>query len=419
MTCIQTNFISDRRRVFRFLSIIVVSMAALALEGVSTSAWAQQPYIVTDGPKGPIPEGDFAALSKTFHLNESAKPISEMVKGWTKPTKILVLPENPKRLAWLQKAVPGVKLVAVYNREDAVREIVDADAQVGGTCDRELMALGKKLKWVQSMHSGLEACILKDPPARFQHGETILTSAKGAFAPNQAQHGIAFTMMLARGLDIFARQMERGRFDLRREKGALPPGRLRNLEGATMLIIGLGANGTRIARYANGLGMKVIGIRNTSREHPSYVDYVGLPDELPKLLPQADVVMLTVPITDKTVGLVNADFIARMKKDAFIVNMSHIQVWVQDDVVKALESGKLAGAATDNTIPGKLPENHPLFRVPNFVTTQHKGAFHDEPDGTEIAPHDGEDIWVITRENLKRFMVGGKLYSVVDPKLQY
>jgi phosphoglycerate dehydrogenase-like enzyme len=404
----------------RNLGIVAVCAAGLTLATPPSHGAQEQP--TTSVPRsGPIPDGDFPKLIRDVGLVETAKPVSDMIKGWKKPQKIVVFPGlHQGRMSWLQAAVPGIKLVAVRTEAEALKEIVDADAQIGGTCLHSLIEAGKKLNWVHSPHGGLERCVVGEGvPQRFKNGEVIVSSSKKLASPVIAQHIMGMTLALSRGIDLYSRMNAEGRFNLKRgTPGAVPLGRLRDLRGKTMLIVGLGGNGTYVAKYAQAMGMKITAVRYTSTQGPDFVDHVGLPDELPKLLGEADVVVVTVPITPQTTNMLNADFFSRMKKGAFMINGTHGEVLVLKDLQDALESGHLGGAATANTIPAHLPDNDPAYRTPNLLISAHQMGSVD--DGlTLVGSDDNENAWLLIRENLKRYVAGGKIYNVIDPQRLY
>jgi phosphoglycerate dehydrogenase-like enzyme len=172
-----------------------------------------------------------------------------------------------------------------------------------------------------------------------------------------------------------------------------------------MLVVGLGGIGLEVAKRANALGMKVIATRNSSREGPSYVSHVGLPDELPTLISQADVVVAALPLVPATTNLFDAAMFARMKKTAFFINVGRGGSVVTNDLLAALNNGTIAGAGLDVTEPEPLPTDHPLWRARNIIITPHMSAQSDLGQSARA---------LIYREQVRRFAAGDKLLSVVD-----
>jgi phosphoglycerate dehydrogenase-like enzyme len=164
--------------------------------------------------------------------------------------------------------------------------------------------------------------------------------------------------------------------------------------------------------------MTVIATRNSSRQGPDTVSYVGLPGELPDLVGKADVVVLAAPLTPDTQHLFNAAMFARMKKGALLINIASGGEVVSEDLVAALKSGQLGGAGldlADPENPSRLPPGDPLFGAPNLIMSPETASHAVDTD----AASGGEDMWVIARENLKRYIAGDKLYSLVDAQRGY
>jgi phosphoglycerate dehydrogenase-like enzyme len=140
------------------------------------------------------------------------------------------------------------------------------------------------------------------------------------------------------------------------------------------------------------------------------VSYVGLSDELPTLITQADVVVSALPLIPATTNLFDAKMFARMKKTAFFINVGRGGSVVTDDLVAALNSGTIAGAGLDVTEPEPLPKDHPLWKAKNIIITPHMSAQSDLGQGKRE---------LILREQIRRFIAGDKLLSVVDMKKGY
>jgi phosphoglycerate dehydrogenase-like enzyme len=177
------------------------------------------------------------------------------------------------------------------------------------------------------------------------------------------------------------------------------------LEGKTLLVVGLGGIGVEVARRAHALGMRVVATRASGREGPPFVSYVGLPGELGSLAAAADFVVNTAPLTPATQGMFDAKFFAAVKPGAFFVNVGRGQSVVQSELIAALASGRLGGAGLDVTDPEPLPPDSPLWRMSNVILTPHVSAQSDVDDGVRSA---------IMAENLRRYVAGEKMLSVVD-----
>ena len=182
-----------------------------------------------------------------------------------------------------------------------------------------------------------------------------------------------------------------------------------------MLIVGLGGAGTEIARMAHAMGMKVIATDPVNRNPPDFVSHVGLPDELPSLVGQADVVMIAAPLTPATRGLFNAAMFARMKRDAILVNWARADIVVAEDLAAALKAGTIGSAALNWATQTPLSKDHPLWDAPNLILAPWAGA--SVAPSREVSPRaarDAEMRWLVVRENMRRFATGAKMYSVFD-----
>lgn len=177
-----------------------------------------------------------------------------------------------------------------------------------------------------------------------------------------------------------------------------------------MLVVGLGGIGTQVAQRAHALGMRVLATRGSRREGPDFVEYVGLSDEAITLAAEADVVVNAVPLTDTTRGMFNKAFFAAMKPSAYFISVGRGQSTVTADLLEALESGQIAGAGLDVTDPEPLPQDHPLWTTPRVIVTPHVAASSAETL---------QRIQALVTENLRRYIAGEPLLSVVDIQRGY
>jgi phosphoglycerate dehydrogenase-like enzyme len=341
----------------------------------------------------------FAQL-ESLGLEESARPVKEMVPGWQVPRKIVVLVDNRQRTVWLQQSLPGVKIVGVESAAAAREALRDADAAVQFRCSVETFAHAPKLKWIHASAGGSDGCL--DIPA-VARGEILLTDNRKVKNATLSEMALAYVFALARSIDVAV--------DNRRRQELSAPGRPAvQLNGRTMLIVGLGGAGTEIAHLAHALGMHIIATRNSSRRGPSFVEYVGLPDELPLLVGRADIVMIAAPLTPQTRGLFDKTMFARMKRGAMFVNWSRADIVVPEDLAAALVSGQLGSAALNWATSEPLPKDHPLWRAPNLILAPWGGSGAGAREPAEQL----EQRWQLALENMRRFAAGDKMYSVVD-----
>jgi phosphoglycerate dehydrogenase-like enzyme len=183
-----------------------------------------------------------------------------------------------------------------------------------------------------------------------------------------------------------------------------------DLAATTMLLVGVGEVGALTAQRAGMFGMRVIGVDSFPERVVAELDELHRVDELDRLLPAADWVVLTVPHTPVTEGMMHAGRFAAMKDTAFFINVGRGETTKLDDLAAALASGALAGAAIDVSELEPLPPEHPLWRCENLIVTPHVGSFGSD---TDI-----ERQRVIV-ENARRFVRGEPLRYVIDKALRY
>jgi phosphoglycerate dehydrogenase-like enzyme len=217
----------------------------------------------------------------------------------------------------------------------------------------------------------------------------VLCNARGAHTPATAEWAVTATLAAQRGIPEFVGSQEQGRW---------APATHRSLVGAKVLVVGAGDIGRRIGRMMAGFDPEITSVARTAR------DDVRSTDELPELLPAADVVVLIVPVTPETRGMVDAAFLARMKDGALLVNAARGVVVDTDALLAELRSGRLR-AALDVTDPEPLPEGHPLWSAPGVLITPHVAG---------AVPDTNERAAAAVTEQLTRVLEGRPLENVVE-----
>jgi phosphoglycerate dehydrogenase-like enzyme len=347
---------------------------------------------------------DVAATLARHGIQESPTSARDLAE-WRVPRKVLLLQYGfrAKDPAVFQAAAGSATVVTAANTAAAIREAADADIIIGDNpeiCDARIINAARELRWLASLSAGMELCA--NVPA-LKTRRTLVTNMRGIDSPVIAEHAIALLMALAHSLDMFAVDNSRAAWSGGRTSS--PASQIQHLEGKTMLVSGLGGIGTEVARRAHGLGMKVVGTRVGGGPRPDFVEYIGQPDELLKLARTADVVVSCVPLTNETRGLYDQKFFAALKPTAYFINVARGPSVVTDELVKALNEGRLAGAGLDVVDPEPLPANHPLWKAPRVLITPHISA---QSDASEAAR------WTVAAENLRRYVAGGKMLNVVD-----
>lgn len=322
---------------------------------------------------------------------------ASVMVGQTKKVIANLPPEIVKEVA---KTAPNVRIVAARGATVA-QEIADADAMVGVQLTPALLKQAKQLKWLHISSAGVE-------PHGGQTGlfpelidsNIVVTNAKNVYGPQIADHAFAFLLALTRKLNVTLP---------RQHLEEWPSGRggMFELDGKTAVVIGVGGIGSNIAQRAHGFGMKVIGVDIRDIPPNNIVQRVVPPDMLDSVLPEADVVFVSVPHTKKSEGMMGARQFELMKQGSYFIAVSRGKIYDHQALVKALDSKRLAGAGLDATEPEPLPKGHALWKFPNVVITPHTSGGSDNLEKRQR--------YIVT-ENIRRFGAGLPLLNTVDKK---
>jgi phosphoglycerate dehydrogenase-like enzyme len=240
-----------------------------------------------------------------------------------------------------------------------------------------------RLRLVQLLSAGAERFVGRLPEGVF------LCNARGAHTPSTAEWAVAATLAAQRGIPFFVREQDAGRWSFTTHT---------SLVGARVLVVGAGDIGRAVGRMLTGFDVELTYVARTAREG------VRSTTELPQLLPHADVVILVVPVTPETTGLVDAAFLAAMRDGALLVNAARGVVVDTDALLAELTAGRLR-AALDVTDPEPLPPGHPLWSAPGLLLTPHVGG--------EV-PQTGARATAAVTDQLARVLAGEPLVNVVD-----
>ena len=348
---------------------------------------------------------DSTQLIAKYGLREAAEPVSNWPR-WRVPQRIAVDGAVPGLTDAIRSLAPNAAVVAAANVSEMTVAAADADVMVGRSaliCNDAVLAAAKNLRWLQSVYAGVESCVSN--PALLER-DILLTNMRAIGGPVIAEHAIGLLLGLSRGLHVTIPRQAKGEW----LQNYPAESRVTVLHGKTMLVVGLGGIGSEVAERANALGMRVIATRASDAPSPAFIKHVGKPDELMKLLGEADVVVNTAPLTTETRGLFDAKVFAGMKRTAYFINVARGASVVTDDLVDALVSYRIAGAGLDVTEPEPLPSDHPLWRAPNLVLTPHVAGDSDLGVGPQLQ---------LLRENLRRYQAGERMLSVVDLRREY
>lgn len=280
--------------------------------------------------------------------------------------------------------------VAPLASEPPDEALARAEALLAWRPPARLAARAPRLRWIQSLTGGVDQWLVPDYPAR-----AVLTCARGSHRLAMPEHILAALFLVTKSLaQIVLDQRER-----RWTRHVNP-----TLAGRTLGILGLGAIGAELARKAAALEMRVIGTKRDGAP-VSHVERVYRPADTDAVLAEADYVVLLLPSTAETRGLMDAARLARMKRTAYLLNFGRGDLVVADDLVAAVRSGVIAGAVLDVFVTEPLPVDSLLWTTDGIIVLPHVGGLHPERD--EIVA----ELWV---DNLRRFAEDRPLREVVD-----
>lgn len=259
-----------------------------------------------------------------------------------------------------------------------------------GTPARRLLGSVRRapnLQWLHLGHAGSDAPVFQEVLDR----GILVTNSAGVTAEPIAQSAIAGLLALNRGIPLWLDAQRRHAWEEHNE--ALP----RDLAGQTMVVVGLGSIGGRLARYARAFGLHVVGVRRTPATAEDGVDEWLSPDRLREALPRADVLALTVPLTQDTRGLIDASGMALLPRGAVVLNVARGQIIDEAALVEALRSGQVGGAYLDVFEEEPLPAESPIWDLPNVIVSPH--------DAGRSAGNDAR-VDAVFREELVRWLNG-------------
>jgi glyoxylate/hydroxypyruvate reductase A len=266
---------------------------------------------------------------------------------------------------------------------------------------RNLKKIAPNLKWVQSPSTGIGQMVYE---SGLTDSDIVFTTAGGVHTRPLAEFCV--TAMLMQVKDVFRMEREKHRKHWERYCGT-------ELRGKTLAIISLGNNGRELARLAGCLGMHIIGTkRNIEGVNPATLGAERLYPwtDLKPMLNQADFVVLCVPHTSETTGLIGEEELAAMKHGSMLINVARGDIVDQSALIHAIQSGHLGSAALDVTTPEPLPTDSPLWDMSNVLISPHSASTVDA---------ENEKLTKLFRDNLRTYLDGKPLRNVLNKNLLY
>ncbi|MGO9517853.1 MAG: D-2-hydroxyacid dehydrogenase [Candidatus Korobacteraceae bacterium] len=310
--------------------------------------------------------------------------------------------------SWFSERLRGefsqLEVVHLPNYDRVTEELADAEIAISWSLRGEQIKTAGKLRWIHSTAAAVHQ--LMTPELRAS--DIVVTNARDVHGPVVAEHALALAFALAKRLPEAVRHQQQKHWAQHDLWCAEP--RTRELSGATMTIIGLGAIGGPLAKLAKSLGSRVVGVREHPENGGEGADTVCGFDKLDWALHEADFVVLAVPVTPKTHHLMNARRLAQLKPGAYLINVGRGVLIDEDALVQSLRAQSFAGAALDVTTEEPLPQESPLWQMENVLITPHIAGLTERMWERHYAHY---------AENLRRYLAGEPLLSVVDKQRGY
>ena len=321
---------------------------------------------------------------------------------------------NEAQLAQIEAALPdGMDILFTKDDDEIARRVEDIEL-CAGYFPTHLVKDAVNLRWWQTWSAGVNW--LLDHP-EWQALPFVLTNASGVHAIPTTEHIFGMILMLARQLNhAYKAQLTQTwpgvSFDPNRvtRNDSLFIQDVFELAGKTMVLIGVGEIGGRTAKIADAFGMHVIGVRRNADRSADGVARMVTPAELHDVLPLADIVVSTVPLTAETYHQLNADSFKLMKNRAIIINVGRGKTIDEQAMVAALQNSEIFGAGLDVFEEEPLAADSPLWTLPNVLVTAHYAGDTSHYDERALA---------IFFDNLERYKRGEPLRNVVDKRAGY
>ncbi len=308
------------------------------------------------------------------------------------------LPEA--QVAQIRAAAPDMRVVMTTDQAE-VEPLLGEIAIAAGWFPHDLLPRARRVRWLQEWGAGVDWLLRHPEVAEL---DFTLTNASGVHAIPISEQILSYLLAFARGLPAAIRAQERRAWQAPRRD------QLFELAGKTMLLVGVGAIGARTAAIAAALGMRVLGIRRNPAGALPGVEAIYGPDRLYDFLPEADCVVLTVPLSRATQGMIGERELRAMKPTSYLINIGRGGTLQQPALIQALREGWIAGAGLDVFEQEPLPATSPLWEMDNVIITAHYAGLTPAYDQRALA---------IFLDNLRRYRAGEPLQNVVDKAAGY
>lgn len=315
------------------------------------------------------------------------------------PLDVLVLSAvSDRHLEQIRAVDPRVRVTATADRDRANGMAKNAEVIVGWIVPETVVEHAPRLKWIHATAAGVDTLLFP----QVLDGRVILTSSVGIHTTVLPEHIMAVVLAFARRLHVAVRNQIARRWDRTSTIG-------QELHGKVLGVLGLGAIGKALAPRAAAFGMHVIGTKRTP-EPIAHVERVLPPERTDEVLRNADYLVILLPLTPQTRGLIDGSALRLMKPTAVLINVGRGPIVAEGALVEALRAGVIAGAGLDVFDREPLPSNSPFYQMENVILTPHVSG---------ASPTYLDRAIPLFCENLRRYLTGAPLLNKVDPVRGY
>lgn len=315
------------------------------------------------------------------------------------PLDVLVLSRvTDQHLEQIRAVDPHVRVTATADRDRANGMAKNAEVIVGWLIPESVVEHAERLKWIHATAAGVDTLLFP----QVLDGRVTLTSSVGIHTTVLPEHVMAVVLAFARRLHVAVRNQMARRWDRTSTIGE-------ELEGKVLGVLGLGAIGRALAQRAAAFGMRVIGTKRAP-EPIAHVEHVYPPGETDEVLRAADFLVILLPLTPQTRGLIDGRALGLMKPTAVLINVGRGPIVREAALIEALRTGGIAGAGLDVFDREPLPTDSPFYQMENVVMTPHVSG---------ASPTYLDRAIPLFCENLRRYVTGAPLLNVVDPARGY
>ena len=318
--------------------------------------------------------------------------------------KILVINNQleQKHLSYIKTAAEGLGAVVHFYTSDVDIPQSDYDADIIYGFAPSIVKTSKTLKWLCVPWAGVDSLMVPD---YFANEDCLLTNSAGAYGVSIAEHMIATSLVMMRRLDEFMEETRNGQW--------LKPRPQKSLKDCRITVLGTGDIGTTFAKRAAAFEpASIVGVCRSGKSSEAVYDKVLPVSQLDSILPQTDLLAMSLPSTPETKGILSRERMSLLPEGAYIVNVGRGSAIDEDALADNLESGHIAGAALDVFQTEPLPSSSRLWKTKNLLITPHVA-------GNMTLAHTRNKNVQMFIEDLHNFAAGKPLHYLVDRKLGY